>query len=237
MKRIICSLMALLALGSVTASAEDFFSTDPVEKTFTFGARIGINTSNRTMDKQSMMEYNRQNWGTGFDVGFLANINFRNYLTIQPGVFFETRNGNYSIANIYGTDSYVVQNGDRRTYNLTIPVLASVHFNITDDIRWDVEAGPYVSFVMGSKIDDKLVIFAEDPSDAGQNRAEMDMKPKSTDFGLKFGTGLRILDHYYVGVHYMAGLVDGWKDHKVGNVKYSLGGCTKAWVFTVGYDF
>ncbi len=112
-----------------------------------------------------------------------------------------------------------------------------MHFNITDDIRWDVEAGPYVSFVMGSKIDDKLVIFAEDPSDAGQNRAEMDMKPKSTDFGLKFGTGLRILDHYYVGVHYMAGLVDGWKDHKVGNVKYSLGGCTKAWVFTVGYDF
>ena len=49
------------------------------------------------------------------------------------------------------------------------------------------------------------------------------------DVGLKMGTGLKLFDHYYVGVHYLAGLTHAWK--------LPSGGKNKSWMFTVGYDF
>lgn len=43
------------------------------------------------------------------------------------------------------------------------------------------------------------------------------------------GTGIQVLDHYYLGVHYEAGCTKVWK--------HSLAGRNKAWTFTIGYDF
>ena len=50
------------------------------------------------------------------------------------------------------------------------------------------------------------------------------------EVGLKMGTGLNIFKHYYVGVHYVAGLRDVYK------VK-GFGGRNKTWSFVLGYDF
>lgn len=47
--------------------------------------------------------------------------------------------------------------------------------------------------------------------------------------GLKMGTGFQLFDHYYIGVHYEAGLRSARK--------YKAGGHDKAWTFTLGYDF
>ena len=51
------------------------------------------------------------------------------------------------------------------------------------------------------------------------------------------GTAIEILDHYYVGAHYLAGCLPAWKDRKIGNVTKDFGGVTKGWVFTIGYNF
>ena len=183
MKKIL--LGAVLALTAAGASAADFFSTDRCDNLFSFGARIGVNTSNRTLKSSAFPDcYHHESWGTGFDVGFVAGLNIRDYLAIQPGVFFETRGGNF--------------------------------------------------LLMGSAADSAM------PSDAADGPAEQplfDRKPAGVDFGIKMGTGLQVLGHYYVGAHYLAGCIDAWKDRSIGNVTKTYGGVTKAWVFTLGYDF
>lgn len=237
MKKIL--LAAALSLTAAGASASDFFSTGHCDDLFSFGARIGVNTSNRTLKSSAFPDcYHHESWGTGFDIGFVAGINIRDYLAIQPGIFFESRGGNYLLMGS-GADSalpddgsLIAQAGKRRSYNLTVPVMAVFRFNLSDGIRWNVEAGPYVAFVLDSKLTNKSMIVsgtAEDPM--------FRQKPAGVDFGFKIGSGLQVLDHYYIGAHYMAGCVGAWKDKTVGNVTKTYGGLTKGWVFTLGYDF
>ncbi len=238
MNKLIATFIIMSLSCCLHVTAEDFISTDMPEKTFTLGVRLGVNTSNRTLGKDVVSTYNHQSWGAGFDAGVVADINFRNYLSIQPGVFFESKNGDYSLVESFGKGSYMTQNGKRRVYNITIPVVASFHFNLTDNMRWDVDFGPYVSLVMNSKMKNNIVTYAKDPADVGiQNIDPIALKAKGTDFGLKFGTGMQLFNHYYVGVHYLAGLTTAWKDIESGNYSYSLGGRTKAWVFSIGYNF
>lgn len=241
MKRII--LGAVCALVIAPAQGADFFSTEKSEELFTFGARIGVNTSNRTIgDKAYPGCYHHESWGTGFDLGAVVNLNFRDYLSIQPGFFFEARNGSYTLmgtesASLVGVDgassAEIAQAGDRCSYNFTIPVMAVVGFNVTDDLRWTVEAGPYVSFVLDSKLKNKRFVV----NGSEDARPLFRQKAAGVDFGIKMGTGIRILDHYYVGAHYMAGCIQAWDDKKIGGFTRSFGGLTKAWVFSIGYDF
>lgn len=231
--------LALCAVTAVSASAADFFSTEKCDDLFTFGARGGVNTSNRTIKSSAFPDcYHHESWGTGFDIGVTVGLNIRDYLTIQPGVFFESRNGSYTIMGtrqgsaLPDDGAEIAQAGRRRSYNFTIPVLAVFHFNLTDGLKWNVEAGPYVAFVMGGKITASRYVVngtADEPL--------FSQKPAGLDFGFKMGTGFEILRHYYVGAHYMAGCLDAWKDRKVGNITKTYGGVTKGWVFSVGYNF
>lgn len=230
---------ALCAATSICASAADFFSTEKCDELFTFGARIGVNTSNRTIgDKAYPSCYHNESWGTGFDVGAVVSLNIRDYLSIQPGFFFESRSGGYTImgtgeGSALPTDgSEIAQTGRRRSYNFTIPVMAVFGFNVTDDVRWNVETGPYVAFVLDSKLKNKRFVVngtADEPL--------FSQKAAGIDFGFKMGTAFEILDHYYIGAHYMAGCLPAWNDRKVGNITKTFGGVTKAWVFSIGYNF
>lgn len=236
-KLLACALCALSVLG---ASAEDFFSTAKCDKLITFGARIGVNTTNRTIDKKAFYNsYTHESWGTGFDIGAVVNFNFRNYLTIQPGLFFESRSGRFTLMNAQfseNSNTLVAQAGKRNSYNFTIPVMAIIGFNVTDAIRWNLEAGPYVSFVLDSKIKNQYVVISGDPDPVLFNQ-----KAATVDFGFKLGTGIKVLDHYYFGVHYLAGCLKAWKDREVitetGPATISFGGLTKGWMFCLGYDF
>lgn len=233
---LIGATMTLTALG---AAASDFFSTEKSDDLFTFGARIGVNTTNRTLgDKAFPNCYHHESWGTGFDLGAIVNLNFRNYLSIQPGFFFESRSGSYTLmgtgvgSGVTDNPSEIAQTGNRRSYNFTIPVLAVIGFNVTDDLRWNVEAGPYVSFVLDSSLKNKRFVVN------GTADTPLFMQHAAgVDFGFKMGTSIRILDHYYVGAHYMAGCLKAWEDRKVDNITKEFGGVTKGWVFSIGYDF
>lgn len=237
MKRLLAG--ALCAMTVAGASAADFFSTEECEDLFTFGARIGVNTSNRTIKDSAYPDcYHNESWGTGFDIGAVASINIRDYIAIQPGFFFQSRGGSYTLMGtardsaLPDDGSEIAQAGKRRSYNFTIPIMAILRFNLTDDLRWHVEAGPYVSFVLDSSLKNKRFVVN------GTSETPLFMqKAANVDFGVKMGTALQILDHYYVGVHYMAGCIPAWKDREVGNITKTYGGLTKAWVFSIGYDF
>ena len=235
MKKI--SLLLLLALVTAPFSrAADFFSTEPSEDLFTFGVRLGINTSNRTVSLDNDFGYNVQGWGTGFDIGAVADINIRDYISIQPGLYFESRSNTYTFIQPYlvsgGDEEHAIQAGTFNSYSLVIPVLANIHFNITDDVRWNVAAGPYVAFKLGSKLKNKVNLntnFLEGRPLPGNEFIE---KPAGCDFGLKLGTGIEVFRRYSLNIEYMAGMRHAWQ-----NKFTDYGGRTKAWVFTLGYSF
>ena len=211
--------------------AQDFFDTSEPAEFFTIGARIGFNTSNRTFPNGYYVNQIFTTWGTGFNVGAIANLNFKDYLTLQPGLFFESRSGNLmNVAEFERAgDDYVYYEKDHmRNYYLTVPVMGIVNFNLAENIRWKVEFGPYLQFSLkqtGSQNDVNLIYF--NPID--HQFVHYQAKHHSFDFGLKIGTGLQFYEHYYVGVHYLAGLCNAWSTPS--------GGRNKSWMFTLGYDF
>lgn len=223
MKKLFLSLLITLATVA-GASAEDFFDTSKPNEVFNLGARIGINTSNRTINSSIVSRWNINSWGTGFDAGVVADINIRKFISIQPGFFYESRSGSYAYQNspVEDITTYEYQLGKGREYLFNVPILASFHLYILDDLRWNLDFGPYFQFKLKSTFDEKF----EYP------RFNYLIYPKTTkcDVGMKMGMGLDICDKYYVGIHYLAGMLHAWN--------YSdLGGRNKEWMFTIGYNF
>lgn len=227
--------LLLTALSLATASislAQDFLSSEPSEKLFNIGVRLGINSSNRTFGKEYFNEWNVNSWGTGFDAGVVLDLNMRDFFTIQPGFFFESRSGNYAYAQEYfysGETEKFTQMGHYRTYNFTVPVMASFRFNVTESLRWIVELGPYAQFKLHASDNDKITVI--DPQESSSSPLYTSAaKSGFFDFGVKMGTGLTLNRKYSINVHYLAGTKNVWKSpHE--------GGRNKAWVFSIGYDF
>lgn len=231
MKRKIATLL-IAASAAIPCLAEDFFSTGDPDQLFNLSARIGLNTSNRTVSNSVANIWNRNAWGLGFDAGVVADINIKDFISLQPGLFYESRSGSFAYqgsAYTPGGEHFVkTQLGKGRDYLFTIPILASFHFNVSDEVRWNVEAGPYFQIKLRSTFDDSFTY----PRATATGAIEYfgDVKTAGGDVGLKIGTGLDIFKDYYIGAHYMAGFCHVWNPG-------SLGGHNKAWVFTIGYRF
>ena len=226
-------LAAVAALMMIPAMGADFFDVSKPDRLFDFGLRLGVNTTNRTVDKQVFDEWNNNAWGIGVDAGAVVNLNIRDYLAIQPGFFFESRSGKYAYVCNYkdaaGADKMFSQFGSQCSYNFTIPVMAVVRFNVTSGVRWNVEAGPYVQIIMKNSISGD-VAYPTATQVEGSSTQFGHAKATNFDFGMKFGSSLTILNHYTVGFDYLAGWLDAWKGD-------TLGGRNKGWVFYIGYDF
>ncbi len=232
----------LLTLSGNKGMASDFFDKSAPEKLITFGARIGVNSSNATVNDDVYNLWNKNSWGTGFDLGVVADINIRNYIAIQPGIFFQSRSGDYTYASrfwipvvdndgvIQNEGKDIVQYGHQRSYNLYVPILASVRFNIGQKVRWSVDLGPYFNFMLHSSGAGSIYELRYEGIDMPAALHRSEAERKGFDFGFKFGTGFTFFKHYYVGVHYMAGTADVWKTS-------GMGGRNKAWSFTAGYNF
>lgn len=231
-KSFILSAFLIAVLGRSQATAADFFSTAEPEKIFNLGVRVGVNTSNRTVGNNIFNHWNSNSWGTGFDAGVVADINIRDYISIQPGFFYQSRSGGFTYSDmLYMIDKDALvhtQFGHMRSYYFNIPILASVRFNVSDDVRWSVDFGPYMGLRLGSSFSPEVMYI--DQSVYGESYSYSRAKLRSFDVGFKMGMGLNIMRNYYFGIHYMAGATDVWKTP-------FMKGRNKAWTFTVGYDF
>lgn len=232
MKKLISVFLFLLALINTTGiKAQEFFDTSDAQDFFTVSGRLGFNTSNRTFPSGYNNLWNHNSWGTGFTIGVLANLNFKEYLTVQPGIFYESRSGDYAYLTDYldgfNQNQTHYEMGHLRGYYVTVPLMAIVKLNLSEKIKWLVELGPYFQFKFSESGQNNITVLYRLPqsNQYGQYTAEH----KSIDAGLKIGTGLQFFSHYYVGVHYLAGMMDAWK--------LPAGGRNKSWEFTVGYDF
>lgn len=223
-----------MILCAPQAGAKKFFDSSSADNLFNIGVRFGINTSNRNIKGSVYDVWNNSAWGTGIDAGVVADINFRDWISIQPGFFYESRSGKYTYINVddYDADGVpidYVQYGRDRSYNFTVPILAAVHLNIADNIRWNLEFGPYLQFSLKNSVSGKFSYPVY--SKPGSLPVDyLPVKSSKFDFGFKMGTSITMLNHYVVGVHYEAGVLNTWNES-------CLGGRRKAWVFSIGYDF
>lgn len=224
-------LTSLFITIANTAFTQDFFSRAEAPNLFDIGFRLGVNTSNRTFPGGTFNRWNVCGWGTGFDAGCVVDINFRDYFSLQPGLFFESRHSTYAFAHSYfdndrEADDYS-QMGRLRSYNITIPIMASVKFNLSPYLRLITEAGPYAQYFFHDNAGGKIqVIYPQaSPSDPFDGAIAM---PRKYDVGLKIGAGLTFRHRYSFHIHYLAGLKDAWKSPR-------KGGTNKEWLFTIGY--
>lgn len=220
-----------LTLSALSASAADFFSTAPADKLFNIGVRVGVNNSNRTFP-DCFNKWNVNNWGTGFTAGAVVSLNFRDFISIQPGLFFDSRNSTYSYVqtytNIHSETDEFIQLGHVRTYNVIVPIMAQFHFNLANNIRWTLEAGPYAQSKMHASDANKIEVISQI---YGLSFVDSEVaKSRRIDLGVKIGTSLLLNRHCYLGIHYLAGQRGVWYFPKEG-------GRNKSWLFSVGYDF
>lgn len=230
MKKPFFLLVILIALSGTFKANAQFLDTSQPENFFSLSGRIGFNTSNRTVPTSNVTYYNHESWGTGFNIGVLANLNFKEYLTLQPGLFYESRSGNYAYASEY-EDRYNpldVQTvlGHWRSYYFTIPVMGVVKYQFCDNLKISAEFGPYVQFQL--KESGKGIEYFEFLPLEGQYTHYIAEQNK-VDFGFKMGFGFQFYDHYYLGVHYLAGVCHAYSRPS--------GGHNKSWAFSIGYDF
>ncbi len=217
------------------------------------GVRLGINTANQGINIGDVFPYVKKGnteWRAGYELGVVADIPLGNLVALQPGFFFQSHGYNYVITSAAmdnGTLSSLKTGfGSTRFTNFQIPMLVSFRIPIMKNVQWQLDAGPYLSLGLGGHnniesynsqvVNGQPTATVIKYSDGFYDKSDGEMiGNKKIDWGFKFGTGLKLHDHYYIGIHYNAGCRNVGKTHSSflthPNVK------NKSWDFSVGYDF
>lgn len=174
-------------------------------------ARVGMNFSNMTKFENTKALPGFQ-LGVGMDYGFSENW------SLQSGLMISSKG--------YKVKDYAKV----RPIYLDIPILAAYKFNISDNTKFVINAGPYLAFGLGGKCKfdeggDYKLFKGEDGEDAEYSRF---------DLGIQYGIGLEIGDHYLVNLTGQNGFIspfdypDGYDGDKPKNMTFSI---------DVGYRF
>ena len=171
-------------------------------------ARVGMNFSNMTKDSEAKA-LPGFNLGVGMDYGFSENW------SLQSGLMISSKGWKYK------------EEGEKMTFRpiyLDIPILAAYKFNISDNTKFVINAGPYLAFGLGGKAKYGDVDYKLFKSDEGDW--------KRFDLGIQYGIGLELSDHYLINLTGWNGFICPWDteegEDKCKNMTFSIG---------VGYRF
>ena len=247
MKRLtLITTSVIMSLAAMQAGAQLTIDTSNTDRPFNIGVRVGANTSNLSNNMLNVVpgiHSSSVDWKAGFVGGVVVDIKMRNFFALQPGFFFETRSDSFQRVKV--TDGDVthmeIVDGDRSSSYFKIPILASFRFMIGSNVEWQIEAGPYFSFGLGGSEKYSLLTAGEPDNGSLYKRPLFGDKGfvKPYDWGFKMGTGLVLMEHWYVGIHYEAGCRNVLKPNAhASNTSFpDLSGHNKAWDFTIGYNF
>ena len=192
MKKFFC--MAALALATLSMSAQE-------DSKFTLKAGLGLSSvvGSDVDGAKSKLAYK---------VGATYDFNVGENFAIIPGVELVAK----------GTELEGID-GNIDMYYLQIPILAAYKFNVSDNMKLSVKAGPYVSYgLFGSDIE----LYGY-----GSVNAFDDEMFDRFDAGIAAGLSLDI-DKFTVGVEYSRGLMKMAEETKCFNQAYGI---------VVGYKF
>ena len=173
-------------------------------------AKVGMNFSNVT-------KYDDAKALPGFQLGVGMDYGFSESWSLQSGLLISSK-------------GYKIEDVKVRPIYLDIPILAAYKFNISDNTKFVINAGPYLAFGLGGKCKfdeggDYKLFKGEDGEDAEYSRF---------DLGIQYGIGLEIGEHYLVNLTGQNGFIspfdypDGYDGDKPKNMTFSIG---------VGYRF
>ncbi len=205
-----------------------------------FGVRVGMNVANAGGDFKDDWDADFKS-RVGFHVGVIADVELSEKFYLQPGLYFTTKGLKYEDKEGMGLES---------KYNLNyleLPILASYRFNLSDNMQWQINAGPYFAVGVGGKVKGTDFDFDEDAKFefkydafgvADEDSDEEKGGLKRFDAGLSFGTGITY-NKIYFGIKYDLGLAniadkkvwvneDTGKSQKIRNRNFAI---------SVGYTF
>lgn len=151
--------------------------------------------------------------GCGWGVGASVQFAFKDFFALGTSLDFMANNNGYSMV-LVDAGSQDAQSSvfvSNQSYSARVPVYASVRFNVSDRVRWNVDAGCYFGLgLWGSQEADTYTTsmnalgqivtkYQHYKWDYYNERQPLIHGIDDFDFGLYFGTGLLIYDHYKVG--------------------------------------
>ena len=170
-------------------------------------ARVGMNFSNMTKDSEAKAL-------PGFNLGVGMDYGFSEDWSLQSGLMISSKGWKYK------------EEGEKMTFRpiyLDIPILAAYKFNISDNTKFVINAGPYLAFGLGGKAKYGDVDYKLFKSDEGDW--------KRFDLGIQYGIGLELSEHYLINLTGQNGFICPWdvdEGDKPKNMTFSIG---------VGYRF
>ncbi len=172
----------------------------------TWNAKVGMSMTNLSNTDADMK--------VGYTVGVGLDYQFTDMWYLQSGL------------NITGKGAKA---GDLKikTHYLEIPVLAAAKFDVSDNMKFVVNAGPYLAFGMGGKLEEgdaSMKVFSKED---GMEEALM----KRFDLGLQYGVGLELSDKYLINLTGQYGFIDPFKGDS-GESSHNI-----AFMIGVGYRF
>ncbi len=176
----------------------------------TFGVRGGLNFAKIAMNDNYD---NDQKASIGFNLGTIADIPLLYGFYFQPGLFLISNGAKYKEkgSETYYGEEYKWEYTEKivLTY-LQLPLLASYHYNISNELQWEVNFGPYLAVALAGKLKTKWKETEDGETEKGSESESIfgnDYAAKRFDFGLCFGTGIT-WDKYYIGLRYDLGLTN-----------------------------
>lgn len=173
--------------------------------------KVGMSFSNQTKldDAKALPGFTL---GVGMDYAFTDNWSF------QPGLMISSKGYKYKEEGWKSTT---------RPIYLDIPLLATYKVNITDDVKFVIDAGPYLAVGLGGKYkdddNDDWKVFDKDGEDW-----------KRFDLGIQWGIGVELSEHYLINLTGQNGFItpydfpNEYKGDKPRNMTFTIG---------VGYRF
>ena len=175
--------------------------------------KFGMNFSNATkLDDTKALP--------GFTMGVGADYAFNENWAFQPGIMITSKGFK------------VKENGRKATTRpiyLDIPILAAYKFDIADDVKFVINAGPYMAIGLGGKYKWHV--------DGAKSHKIFDKEGadwKRFDLGLQWGLGVELGEHYLVNFTAQHGFItpydfdSDYDGDKPKNMSFAIG---------VGYRF
>lgn len=166
-------------------------------------AKVGMSMSNITK-----MDYDMK---VGYSFGVGLDYAFTDMWSLQSGLMFTSK----------GAKNSEEENGEKETYKvnthyLEIPILAAAKFDLNDNMKFVVNAGPYLAFGLGGITTSTYEADGEEEKEHGEkvfkeyevNGEKEDAMMKRFDMGLQYGVGLEINEHFLVNVTGQYGFIN-----------------------------
>lgn len=162
-------------------------------------AKVGMNFSNVT-------KYDDAKALPGFQLGVGMDYGFSESWSLQSGLLISSK-------------GYKIEDVKVRPIYLDIPILAAYKFNISDNTKFVINAGPYLAFGLGGKVK---------YDGGGDEKVFGDDGWKRFDLGIQYGIGLELSDRYLINLTGQNGFIDVADGGDAKNMSFAIG---------VGYRF